>query len=93
MSGRVLAVGTVAAVAIGLAAFGADGLVRVVRLKEEVRHLERELTALRAHSDRLAQTIECLRHDPLCIEKFAREDLGLARQGETILKFPSERTR
>ena len=55
--------------------------------------LERDLAALRERSESLSRAIECLRSDPLCIERWAREDLGMVREGEIILKFPSERAR
>jgi cell division protein FtsB len=80
-------------VVVSLAGFGVSGFVRMSRLVQEMALMERELAALRAHSDTLTRTIECLRHDPQCIEKWAREDLGMAREGEIILKFPSERRR
>jgi cell division protein FtsB len=90
---RTFALVAVGVTALSLAGFGASGFVRMSRAKQEIQALEREVATLRAHSEALAQTIECLRSDPLCIEKSAREDLGMAREGETILKFPSERTR
>jgi cell division protein FtsB len=86
---RVVGVGAVVAVAAVLVVFGAGGFVRVVHMKREIRALEQELTTLRARTEALGQTIECLRHDPLCIERTAREELGMVREGETILKFPS----
>ena len=92
MRRRALALGAMAAMVLSLAGFGWSGFMRVSRLLEEVHALERDLALLRTRSDSLARAIECLRSDPLCIEKSAREDLGMAREGETILKFP-ERTR
>jgi cell division protein FtsB len=83
----------VAAVVLSLAGFGVSGFVRVSRLMQEVQALERDLVSLRARSETLGRAIECLRSDPLCIEQSAREDLGMAREGEIILKFPSERAR
>jgi cell division protein FtsB len=90
---RALALGAVAVVALSLAGFGVSGFMRVSRLMQEMHTLERDLASLRAQSEILARTIECLRSDPLCIEKSAREDLGMAREGEIILKFPSDRGR
>jgi len=90
---RAFALAAVAVVVLSLAGFGASGFMRMSRAKQEIQALERDLAALRAHSETLARTIECLRSDPLCIEKSAREELGMAREGETILKFPSERAR
>jgi len=86
----VVGLGAVLVVALSLVAFGVSGFVRVSHMTQELRALERDLAALRTRSDALTQTIECLRNDPLCIETSAREDLGMVRQGETILKFPSK---
>jgi cell division protein FtsB len=33
--------------------------------------------------------VDRLRNDPLYIEKLAREEMGMVREGETVLKFPS----
>ena len=40
-----------------------------------------------------AQAVELSRNDGAGTIYFPREDLGMAREGETILKFPSERSR
>ena len=93
MRRRALALGAMTAVVLSLAGFGVSGFMRVSRLLQEVHALERDLVSLRARSETLARAIECLRSDPLCIEQSAREDLGMAREGEIILKFPSERAR
>ena len=93
MKRRAFALVAVAVVVLSLAGFGASGFMRMAKVKEEIQALQRDLVSLRAHSEQLAKTIECLRSDPLCIEKSAREDLGMAREGETILRFPSERAR
>jgi cell division protein FtsB len=90
---RALALGAVAVLTLSLAGFGVSGFMRMSRIKQDMLTIERELAALRAHSNELARTIECLRSDPVCIEKSAREDLGMVREGDLILKFPSERSR
>jgi cell division protein FtsB len=51
-----------------------------LRLEQEVR-LEQE----KARQKRAA--IEALRNDPKTIERLAREKLGLARPGETVVHF------
>ena len=93
MKRRAFALVAVAVVVLSLAGFGASGFLRMSKVKQEIQALERDLAALRAQNEALTKAIECLRSDPLCIEKSAREDLGMAREGETILKFPSERAR
>jgi cell division protein FtsB len=77
----------VAILALGLLTYGGNSLIRVVRMKGEIEALEREVAALRVQSEKLTATVERLRDDPAYVEKLAREELGLAREGETILKF------
>lgn len=74
-----------------LAAYGGSATLRVWQLRREIDAMERELAVLKAQSDRLAETVERFRDDPGYVEKLAREDLGMVRRGETVLKFPSEK--
>lgn len=89
MTRRVLGGAIVVLIAGALVVYGTAGTVRVWQMKREIQTVERDLSALRAQSQKLAQTIEQLRNDPHAIEQLAREDLGMTRPGETILKFPS----
>jgi len=50
--------------------------------------LEREIVTLRAETGRLTATVNRLRTDPDFIEQVAREDLGLVKPGERVLKLP-----
>jgi cell division protein FtsB len=86
-----LALGLVAAG--GLAVYGGSGIIRVRAMQQEIRNLERDLSALRTQTEKLTVTIDKLRHDPAYIEKLAREDLGYVREGETVLKFPAAKPR
>ena len=87
MSGRALG-GAVGVLALALVVYGGSGLLRVWRLQQDVETLEGEIAALRGQNQDLARTVDRLRSDPAEIEKIAREELGLARPGEKILKFP-----
>jgi cell division protein FtsB len=87
--GRLLGGAAAVVLALGLAVYGGESLVRVLQMKRDIEALERDVATLRGQSEKLAATVERLRSDPLYVEKLAREDLGLAREGETILKFPS----
>jgi cell division protein FtsB len=86
---RLLGLALVLVVAGGLAVYGGSGVIRVRAMQQEIRNLERELSALRTQTEKLTVTIDKLRHDPAYIEKLAREDLGYVREGETVLKFPA----
>jgi len=65
----------------------------VSEMRREMDTMERDLVTLRARTDELTRTVERLRSDPAYIEKLAREDLGYVREGETVLKFPSQTTK
>jgi len=89
VSRRLLGGGLVAVLVLALALYGGTSFLRVVQMKGEIATLEREVAALRVQSEKLTVAVERLRNDPAYVEKLAREDLGLAREGETILKFRS----
>ncbi|HZF06142.1 MAG TPA: septum formation initiator family protein [Patescibacteria group bacterium] len=95
MSGRPRALGVAAVLllAVTLGAYGARALLRVSEMRREMDTMERDLVTLRARTDELTRTVERLRSDPAYIEKLAREDLGYVREGETVLKFPSQTTK
>jgi cell division protein FtsB len=68
--------------------YGGQSLARVWQMKHEVESLEREIVSLRAETGRLTATVNRLRTDPDLIEQVAREDLGLVKPGERVLKLP-----
>jgi len=78
------------ALAVGLAVFGVKESVRAWQMRRDMQTVERDLTTLRAQQEHLARTVDRLRNDPLYIEKLAREEMGMVREGETVLKFPSQ---
>ncbi len=75
--------------ALALVAYASSGLVRVWEMKREVEALEHEIITLRGETEDLARSVDRLRSDPEAIEKIAREEFGLVRPGEKVLKFPS----
>ena len=70
-------------------AFGEWGLVHYWRLSEERRSLEERSQALQRDNELLREKIYRLRKDDRYLEKVAREELGMARDGEIIYLFPS----
>lgn len=88
MSPRVVGV-ALSVLALVLVAYGSSGLVRLWQMKREVEALEREIVTLRGETADLARSVDRLRSDPEAIEKIAREEFGLVRPGERVLKFPS----
>lgn len=88
MSRRLLGLGAAVAFAVILVVYGLSGMLRVRAVQREIDAAEREIAALRAKAERLTTTIDRLRNDPEYIEKLGREEHGLVREGETVLKFP-----
>ena len=85
-------VGTFAmvALAVGLAVFGVKESVRAWQMRHDMQAVERAVQGLRAKQADLTRAVERLRNDPLYIEKLAREEMGMVREGDTVLKFPSQ---
>jgi len=88
VSWRALRAGTLALIALAILGFGGQSLGRLWNMKREVDGLEREIVALRAESDRVSASVARLRSDPDSIEQIAREELGLIKPGERVLKLP-----
>ena len=88
MSWRALRAGTLAIIALAILGFGGQSLGRLWNMKREVDGLEREIAALRAETDRVSASVTRLRSDPDSIEQIAREELGLIKPGERVLKLP-----
>lgn len=64
--------------------FGNRGILQLLNQRQRAQELAIELEQLRAENGRLAAEIRGLRSDPRVIERLAREELGLARPGETV---------
>ena len=70
--------------------FGDRGFLRMVAQRERAESLRREIELLRTENSRLAVEIVALKSDPRAIERLAREELGLARPGETVFSIREE---
>ena len=88
MTGRAVRAGALAVVALAILGFGGQSLGRVWQMKREVDSLQREIVSLRAETERLAAAATRLRSDPDSIEQVAREELGMVKPGERVLKLP-----
>ena len=88
MRGRALILAALGAATFLTLTYGGQSLARVWQMKQEVESLEREIVTLRAEAGRLTATVQRLRTDPDFIEQVAREDLGLVKPGERVLKLP-----
>ncbi len=68
--------------------FGTHGFLAMRRTQSEIRRVKADLEQLSRENAALAQEVKDLNSDPRLIEKIARDDLGLARPGEIIIRIP-----
>ena len=67
--------------------FAAGGLAEASRLREQLAQAEAENAALMARNDVLAQEVVALQSGMEAVEKSARENLGLIKEGEIYYQF------
>ena len=72
--------------------FGTHGFLAMRRTQDEIRKVKANLDLLSKENAALAQEVKDLNTDPRLIEKIARDDLGLARPGEIIIRIPQGQT-
>jgi cell division protein FtsB len=70
--------------------FGDRGILQLMAQRQRALDLAHEIEDIRAENVRLAAEIHALRTDPRAIERIAREELGLARPGETVFLVKDE---
>jgi cell division protein FtsB len=57
------------------------------RLRQRILVLENEVKAEEERQQQLKTAIQNLKHDPKTVERLARERLGYAKPGETVIYF------
>jgi cell division protein FtsB len=68
--------------------FGTHGFLAMRRTQSEIKKVKAGLDQLNKENEALEQEVRDLKSDPRLIEKIARDDLGLARPGEIIIRIP-----
>ncbi len=61
-------------------------------MREQLLRLHAEVQREEAAEQQKRNAIEALRNDPKAIERLAREQLGLAKPGETVIHFEAPAT-
>jgi len=72
---------------------GEMGLVKYYRMKAQYNTLTEEIATLRQDNARLMRDVRALKTDPDLIERIARDELGLARQGEIVYYYDKPEVR
>ena len=62
-----------------------DKYAQTLQLKEDIKRLESELEELKLKNNNLSEEVESLQSDK-SIEKIAREELGLTKPDEILIK-------
>ncbi len=68
--------------------FGAHGYLAMRRTQQEINKVKAGTQQLNKENLQLEDEVRELKSDPHKIEKIARDELGLARPGEVIIKIP-----
>lgn len=91
--GRILTLAAVV-IAAGLVLYGivgSDGLFTYRHKRSEYETLQSHIKQQKKENAALQEEVQKLRSDPATIERYAREDLHMSRQGELIYKIPPAR--
>jgi cell division protein FtsB len=77
-----------AIVAVPLRILDEQGLPRYRALKDELREVSAQNDRLEREVRDLLREVEGLENDPVAIERIARDELGMVREGELVFQFP-----
>ena len=70
--------------------FGVHGYIAMRRTRLEIQRVQGEIDRLNKENTELSQEMKALKSDPHKIESIARDELGLAKPGEMIIKIPKD---
>jgi len=70
--------------------FSRQGLLRLYHLEFEKQQVIQRINQLKAENEALLSEIKRLRTDPDYIESIAREELGLVKKNDLIIRFTDE---
>lgn len=70
--------------------YGSDGLVTLYHKRREYKSLSHQIQQLKQENLDLQKEVQNLRSDPATIERYAREELHMARHNEIIYMLPQK---
>jgi cell division protein FtsL len=68
--------------------FGTHGYLAMRRTKLEIERVQSNISSLAKENADLSDEVKSLKTDPHKIESIARDELGLAKPNEVIIKIP-----
>ncbi len=81
-----------AVVCVPLRILSEDGLPRYRKLRDQLERVSSENARMTQVIRRRAEEVEGLRNDPLAVERLARDELGMIREGEIVFQFAPANT-
>lgn len=85
---RTLVIAGIALIAGYVAAFGGEySVLDLRRGRAELVRMQSELDSLRQESARLSARIDSLQSDSFLLERLAREEFGMIRDGDLLYRF------
>ncbi len=70
--------------------FGENGFLTLRQKRREYKSLSHQIVQLKQENGSLEKEVQGLKSDPATIERYAREELHMARQGEVIYMLPQQ---
>jgi cell division protein FtsB len=67
--------------------FGDMGLIKYLELRKNKGRLESEISQVSKENGALGEQVNSLKKDPYFIEKYAREEYGMAKPDEFIFQY------
>ena len=89
---RVVVVLCLVAAVIGIGLWYLPLIRQNERMRREVQRLDGQIQKEDDSSRQLKNSIDALRNEPKAVERLAREKLGYARPGETVVRFEAPTT-
>lgn len=68
--------------------FGTHGFLAMRRTKQDIERVQLQISCLNQENTELSGEVKALKSDPRKVESIARDELGLAKPGEVIIKIP-----
>ena len=68
--------------------FGTHGYLAMRRIKSDIERVQSDINRLAKENAELSDEVKSLKTDPHKIESIARDELGLAKPNEVIIKIP-----
>jgi cell division protein FtsB len=77
-------------VGLPLRIFSQDGYPRYDKLRLQLARTQRETKDLERRISKLRMEVSALTNEPSAVERIARDELGLVREGELLFQFPPD---